>query len=157
MAKISFLWIGKTKEHWIAQGIKHYLSRIRRFVQASSIEIKDPTRRKATTKDRLKEAEESCLKKAMPRTAHVVVLDEAGKTFSSEKFSRFLALRLSQPPAHVVFLLGGPYGVTEAIKGEADLVLSLSPMTFTHEMSRVILLEQIYRALTIEKGLPYHH
>ncbi len=149
MAKISFLWVGKTKEPWIKNGIEIYLKKIKHFVKIDVHTLKD-TKRDGRSR-------EASIVDAIPRDSFCVILDERGRSFTSEAFSKFISQRLTQPPNHIVFLLGGPYGLSPATKDKGDFILSLSPMTFTHEMARVILLEQVYRALTIEKGLPYHH
>jgi len=150
MAKISFLWIGKTKGYWLREGIAFYLKRISHFVQVEVLEPKDPSKKGSKMALALKNL-------ALPKKAYRVLLDESGQEYTSAQFSKFLNQRLRTPPNHVLFLLGGPYGFDELAKGQADHILSLSRLTFTHDMSRVILLEQVYRALAIARGLPYHH
>ena len=150
MAKISFLWIGKTREPWIRDGIALYLKKIAYFVRVEVMEPKDSSKKRSKSVVSLK-------KGSIPERAFKVLLDETGREYSSIEFSRFLNLKLQTPPNHVIFLLGGPYGFHNHTHDMADHCLSLSRLTFTHDMARVILVEQVYRALCIERGLPYHH
>ncbi len=108
--------------------------------------------------DRAAKQEAQHLLKALSRNRDfLVVLDMTGKEMSSEELARFLKKRQEMGISSFCFLVGGAYGVTEEIKRRADLILSLSKMTFTHEMARLILAEQLYRAASINAGSPYHH
>ncbi len=90
-------------------------------------------------------------------TDYVILLDERGKQYGSGEFSAFLAQKMLNGIKRLVFVIGGPYGFSEAVYRKADELLSLSKMTFSHQMVRMIFAEQIYRAMTIMKGEPYHH
>jgi 23S rRNA (pseudouridine1915-N3)-methyltransferase len=96
------------------------------------------------------------IRERVPANSFLVVLDQAGKSFTSEGFARFFGERLSRSTTGLTFVVGGHLGLSQRLIGEADLRLSLSEMTFPHELARVILLEQVYRGLSILKGLPYH-
>lgn len=103
------------------------------------------------------EQEGLALLKALPKGARVVVLDIRGKAMSSEALARFLQKEADSGTRDLCFIIGGAYGLSHEVLKAAHLRLSLSPMTFTHDMSRLILLEQLYRAATINAGEPYHH
>lgn len=144
--KIRLFWLGKTKERYLLEGINYYINLIKPYAKISLIEIKE---------EKGKEIERSLYlegKKILRQTKSYVLLDEKGKMFDSLEFSKFLKEKDS-----IDFLIGGSYGVSTEIKEKASLLLSLSRMTFTHEIARLLLLEQIYRAMTILKGQEYHH
>ena len=149
MSKISFLWPGKTREQWIKVGIDLYVKRIGHFVQVEVREVKEASKRGRGPYD--------CMERSLPPRAFKVILDEGGQEMDSLSFSKFLTQRLNSPPNHVAFIIGGPSGLNQRVLTQGDLTLSLSRMTLTHEMARVFLVEQVYRAITIERGLPYHH
>ncbi len=154
MAKISFLWIGKTREEWIKTGINYYFKRIKHLISASLIEIKPSTSKKGN-----KHAKKDDLEviRFIPSNSIPILLDERGIQFTTPQLSSFIFDKLSIPPNHICLIGGGAYGFNKAVKGKIPLHVSLSPLTFTHEMARVIIMEQVYRAITIQKGYPYHH
>lgn len=144
--KIRIFWLGKTKERYLLEGINHYINLIKPYAKISLIEVKE---------ERGKEIEKSLNlegKKILRQTKAYVLLDERGKMFDSLEFSRLL-----EEKGSIDFIIGGAYGVSDEVKDKASLLLSLSRMTFTHEITRLLLLEQIYRAITIIKGQEYHH
>ena len=153
MAKISFLWIGKTRADWINTGINYYLKRIKHLISASLIEIKPSSKKgnKHLKKDDLE------VIRFIPSNSTPILLDERGMQFTTTQLSSFIFDKLSTPPNHICLIGGGAYGFTQALKEKIPLHISLSPLTFTHEMARVIIMEQVYRAITIQKGYPYHH
>lgn len=147
--------IGKTRETWLKEGIAEYLKRLRPLVRLEVEEIPDVSIRKAGNAEAVKEREAVlCLKRLAPDD-HVILLDERGEMKTSLEFSAFLA-NLSGMRS-VVFVIGGVYGAGEGLRQRANGCLSLSAMTFTHQMVRLVLVEQIYRALMIQNNRPYHY
>lgn len=144
--KIRIFWVGKTKERYLIEGINHYLELLRHMAQISIIEIKDE---KGKTRDDALSLEG---RRVLKQTDSYILLDERGKEFSSKDFARYLKDRGS-----VDFVMGGAFGVSDEVRGKASDTIALSKMTLTHEMTRLVFLEQLYRALTIIKGKEYHH
>jgi len=147
--------IGKIKQGFVLGGEEEYLKRIKPW---TSLELKElPTERLASIPDTKRQEEESKLfLKAIESTDFVVVLDERGKARTSHEFADFFRDKMNEGVGRVVFGIGGAMGWHDATRKRANLLLSLSPMTFTYQMTRLILIEQIYRALAIVKGTPYH-
>jgi 23S rRNA (pseudouridine1915-N3)-methyltransferase len=144
--KVRILWVGRTKQRYLADGIREYLGKIRPFAEVEVVEIKE--QKGGPPGAALRKEGERILK----RTGHYVLLDEKGKGLDSPGLASYLG-----PRSRVEFVLGGAYGVSDEVRDAASDVLSLSPMTLTHEMARLLLLEQIYRALMINAGRGYHH
>ncbi len=145
--KIRLAWVGKTKERFIQEGIEKYLRLLKPFADIAVSEIREE---KGKDIQRMVEKEgERILKLRVP----YVLLDERGKEYTSVAFADFLAAR--QPA--VQFVVGGAYGVSDGVKAAAQSSLALSRMTLTHEMSRLLLVEQLYRAVTITHKRGYHH
>ena len=145
--KIHLVWVGKTKERFILEGVQKYLKLLQPYADVAITEIreekvKDISRMLGRERDRIQRL----------RTPYVL-LDEKGETYDSEAFSRFI----EKQGMSVTFLLGGAFGVSAEVKAMATKRIALSAMTFTHEMSRLILLEQLYRAFTILQKKGYHH
>lgn len=139
--KIKVLFTGKTTDPWIRQGIGAYAGRIRHYVPFELMELRD---------------EEQILK-SLRSTDHLILLDERGASFSSLDWARNLEQKALHFPKDLVFAAGGPYGFPAALQARCQERLSLSPMTFSHQLVRLVFLEQLYRALTIIRGEPYHH
>ncbi len=151
--KIRLLWVGKTKEPWIAEGIEKYMALLRPMAQVSVVEVKEERGKTSGSRDALEKEAERILRQAGSR---FILLDEQGRGMDSPGLARMLAERL-EGQADVDFVIGGPYGVARRVKEAADQRIALSPMTFTHQMARVILLEQVYRALMIKNRRSYHN
>ena len=146
MIKIKLTWTGKTKEKFILEGVAKYLKLLGHYADVSISEIKEE---KGTDTQRMIEKEsERISKSGVP----YILLDEKGKSLSSVEFA---ALIKNQPSVH--FVMGGAFGVSDKVKKEARDIISLSKMTFTHEMVRLFFLEQLYRAFTIINKRGYHH
>jgi len=152
--KIRVLWVGKTQQEWIRDGIEEYASRINRY---APLELSEVREEKGAAADAMRMRECERLKKLLPKQGKVVLLDNRGKGMSSPEFSSFIGKCRDAGAPVLAFAIGGAYGFTDGFRNEADTVLSLSPMTFTHQMVRIFLLEQIYRGFTILNGEPYHH
>ncbi len=139
------------------QGIEFFLKRLKNYYQVNVVETR-AARFSQREMDQAAKQEARHLAKALSRNRDfLVVLDMTGREMSSEELASFLKKRQEMGINSFCFLVGGAYGVTEEIKRRANLVLSLSKMTFTHEMARLILAEQLYRAASINAGSPYHH
>jgi len=154
--KIRLIAVGKTKARYLREGEEDFLARLRRYTSCEMISVKEePVGKGASEKDIRKREAQRLAERTQPG-AVVVILDRRGTPMSSEEFAQFLHRCLLGGRSAVDFIIGGPLGLPEDFLPHAALRLSLSQMTFTHEMTRLILLEQIYRALTILRGEKYH-
>lgn len=152
---LRILQIGKTKETWLKQGIGEYLKRLAPLIKLEIVEIADASIKQAANSSEVKSREAlSCLKRISPDD-YVILLDEHGVEKTSLEFSAFLT-NLSDKK-YVDFVIGGVFGVDDLLRKRADEFISLSTMTFTHQMVRLILVEQIYRALMIQNNRNYHY
>lgn len=152
LLNLRFLWVGKTDEKEYARGIERYRSRIEAFARVEEVVIR-PERERG---DEAARREGARMRENLGSRCRAVALDEKGKMKSSEEFSRMLCDHRDRDARPLAFLVGGASGLSAEIVDGADEVLSLSKMTFPHQMVRVILLEQVYRALSIGAGLRYH-
>lgn len=154
--KIKTIFVGKLQDRYLKEGIDTYRDRISRYVPIELAEVEDEavTAKADHARVKLKEAEK-ILKRVSPDSI-LVALDERGKGFSSEGLAGFIKKSMDSGAKEISFVVGGSLGLGEKVRERSDLVLSLSQMTFTHQMVRIILLEQIYRAFTIIRGEPYH-
>ena len=155
--KIKVICIGKTIKPFLEEGEKEYLNRLKHYSPVEKIEIPDLKNVKKFTKDQIKVAEGKLLLAKVKAGEQIILLDENGKTFSSVDFSKFIQKRFNQGGKGIVFLIGGAYGFSEEVYAKAQGKISLSLMTFSHQMIRMLFFEQLYRAFTIIKGEPYHH
>jgi 23S rRNA (pseudouridine1915-N3)-methyltransferase len=151
---LKILWVGKTKEKDLKNLINEYKKRILNMIPLRIIEIEEERKRNNYNEYFLKKEMERIVEN-LGKDDYLIVLSERGKMMSSEQFSEFLADKFNRNK-NVSFVLGGPWGVSKELEEKANCLLSLSPMTFPHEIARVLLLEQIYRALAIKKGSKYH-
>lgn len=155
--KIKVICIGKTGKNFLVEGENEYLKRLKRYIGFEKIEIPDIKNAKKLTQDLVKSKEGvEILKKTAP-SDFIVLLDEKGKEFTSEKFAEFLQQRFNLGGKTIVFVIGGAYGFSNEVYQRADQKIALSKMTFSHQMIRMLFFEQVYRAMTILKGEPYHH
>jgi 23S rRNA (pseudouridine1915-N3)-methyltransferase len=155
MIRIRIIVIDKTREHFIRDAEHYYLKKLRRFIHVQWIELKSVKHGKRS-KDEILEMEKHKIQKHISPEDYLVSLDAGGKEFTSEEFAGWFEKLLNIYNGWLSFIIGGPLGLSNDIIKISRLRLSLSRFTFTHEMSRIILLEQIYRAFTIIKGNPYH-
>jgi len=149
--RIRILWVGKTRDAAAAGWIDEYRRRLARFCPIEIVEVRDAAGKGAARSSR----EGKTLAAKIEKRGLTVALDESGREMSSEELARWLGKTL-ESRGEITFLLGGPDGLGDGLAGTAGLTLSLSRLTFTHEMARVLLLEQLYRAFTILEGTPYH-
>lgn len=154
--KTELIQVGKTiNKHFIA-GINDYVERISHYMPFHITTIPELKNTKALTEQQQKEREGEMILKMLQPSDTVVLLDEHGKEYRSIEFASWLE-RQQQTARRLVFVIGGPYGFSDAVYDRANQKVSLSKMTFSHQMIRLIFTEQIYRACTIIKGEPYHH
>jgi 23S rRNA (pseudouridine1915-N3)-methyltransferase len=155
--KLSILWVGKTKDRRISGLAGEYAERIGRYCKLTLVEIRDARGSgSAGPGPRMEEEGKRILKALRPGELRVA-LDERGREMTSVEFAGFLGKALEGCPSGVQFILGGPFGLSEEVREAADRSCALSRMTLTHEMARLVALDQIYRAFTILKGEGYHH
>ena len=155
--KIKLICIGKTDAEYLKQGIAVYEKRLTHYTGFEIIEIPDIRNSKNMSEAQQKEAEGKKILDLINNTDKLVLLDEKGKEFTSEKFASFFEKQLLQSIRSLVFVIGGPYGFSQELYERAGEKLALSQMTFSHQMIRLFFVEQVYRAHTIMKGEPYHH
>jgi 23S rRNA (pseudouridine1915-N3)-methyltransferase len=155
--KIKLLAIGKTDEAALRSLIEQYEKRLRHYGSFELLIIPDIKNRKHLSIAQQQEKEGVQLLKKVNSGAQLVLLDERGKTLSSVGFSQYLQKKMNAGTRELVFAIGGPYGFSKAVYQQATGTLSLSSMTFSHQMIRLFMVEQLYRAFTILKNEPYHH
>ncbi|MBQ2103023.1 MAG: 23S rRNA (pseudouridine(1915)-N(3))-methyltransferase RlmH [Bacteroidales bacterium] len=153
---IKLLTVGKTDVKWVKEGLDLYVARLSHYVPFTLKEIPQLKNVSALTRDQIREREGELILKAVRPADEVILLDERGREFRSLDFARYLEEKL-QRGRDVVFVIGGAYGFSEAVYARSDGKVSLSKMTFSHQMVRTLFAEQLYRAFTIIKGEPYHH
>lgn len=155
--KAELLVIGKTDSNIIRDGIEVYKKRLVHYLPYEMKVIPDIKNTKNMSVDQQKTKEGSLILDNLSSSDFVVLLDEKGKEFTSVGFSSFIEQKMITGIKKVVFIIGGPYGFSQDVYNRANSKLSLSKMTFSHQMVRMIFTEQLYRAMTIIKGEPYHH
>ena len=157
LMKITLLTVGKTDRDWVRQGLDIYVSRLKHYIPFSIIEIPELKNVSALTKDQIKTREGELILKNIRPTDDVILLDERGKEYSSVELAKVIQDKISYEGKDIVYVIGGAYGFSDPVYKRANSKLSLSRMTFSHQMVRAIFAEQIYRAFTIMRGEPYHH
>lgn len=155
--KITLLSIGKTEEKYLLQGIDIYLKRLKHYIKLKILELPELKNTKGLSQDQQKTKEAELVLKKITATDFVVLLDERGQELSSFQFADLLSKRMLASTQNLVFVIGGPYGFDTSVYQRANEKLSLSKLTFSHQMVRLFFVEQVYRAFTILKGEPYHH
>lgn len=154
--KITLLAVGKTSKGWIADALGIYAGRLSHYVNFSIVELPELKNAGAMAPAQIKTREGASILSALRPDDHVILLDEHGAQHGSVEFSKELQKLLSAG-RNIVFVVGGSYGFCKEVYDRADSMLSLSRMTFSHQMVRVFFAEQLYRAFTIIKGEPYHN
>lgn len=155
MLNIKIIAVGRVKEKSYSDLISKYEKRLKPYAKFEIIELQSEPFKKEQDKDKVKKNEEEKFLKIMERNnkSLIIALDERGKEFTSQKFAEFLKAEKGE----IIFLIAGALGFTEKIKNSANINISLSQLTFPHEMARMIVMEQIYRAITILKNKKYHY
>ena len=146
--KINLVTIGKLKEKFLVEGVEEYLRRIKNFAKVDVREISEC---------RTVDEEGKKLLAQVPRESFLIVLDVAGVELTSEQLAEKISSLTLRGVSDITFLIGGAFGLSDEVRKAANLRLSLSQMTFTHQMARLIIVEQIYRAFKINRGEPYHY
>lgn len=153
---LRILWVGKTRNAPMRSLVEDYVGRMQRLLSCTVLELPDPARKKGFRGQALCDAEALVFEAALSHDCRHVALDEKGRQLSSIEFARWFENEQNRGTKGVEFVIGGPEGLGSNVLSRAHLRLSLGKMTWTHEMSRVLLLEQIYRAQCILKKIPYH-
>ena len=155
--KITLLTVGKTDISWVKSGIKTYVSRLKYYIPFTMVEIPELKNVSALSREQIKTREGELLLKQIRPGEDVILLDEHGKEFTSVQWADVLEKKISLGGRDSTFIIGGAYGFSEDVYQRANSKISLSKMTFSHQMVRTIFVEQLYRAFTIMRGEPYHH
>ncbi len=155
--KVVLLSVGKTDEDFYAQAMDIFRKRLSHYIPFDLEFVPDVKNTKNLSEKEQKSLEGEALLNRIRQGDHVVLLDDKGKQYSSVEFSRFMEKKAHSVSKRLVFVIGGPYGFPDDVYRRANEKLSLSRMTFTHQMVRLVFVEQLYRAMTILNGEPYHH
>ena len=155
--KITLLVVGKTEDKYIVEGIEKYVGRLKHYIGFNMTVIPELKNTRNLTEAQQKSKEGEMILKHLNNTDFVILLDEKGKKYTSVQFANYLNKQMIGSVQHMAFIIGGPYGFNESIYKRAKGSISLSDMTFSHQMVRLFFVEQLYRAFTILKGEPYHH
>lgn len=155
--KTTLIVIGKTDAGYLAEAIDEYKSRLAHYLPFEMEVIPDVKNVKNLSEAQQKEKEGELIQKSVQAGDYLVLLDDKGKEYTSMQFAAYMEKKMQTVPKRLVFVVGGPYGFSEAVYGAASEKISLSKMTFSHQMIRLIFIEQIYRAMTILNHEPYHH
>ena len=155
--KIKIIVIGKTHKSFLIDGENEYLKRLKRYVPIEKVEIPDLKNAKKLSQQEIKQKEGENILQRLDSGDYLILLDEKGKTFSSLKFSKWLQEKMNRSYKKLVFVIGGAYGFSDEVYSRANEKIALSEMTFSHQMIRMIFIEQVYRAFSILNNEPYHH
>lgn len=155
--KITLLTVGKTDRNWVRQGMDIYVSWLKHYITFQVCEIPELKSVSSLSREQIKTKEGELILKNIKADSEVILLDEHGKEYSSVEWSRILEGKISRAGKDIVFVIGGAYGFSDEVYRRSNGAISLSRMTFSHQMVRAIFVEQLYRAFTIMRGEPYHH
>jgi 23S rRNA (pseudouridine1915-N3)-methyltransferase len=155
--KLTLICMGKTKERFIQEGIAKYSGYLKHYADGEIRELKEEKIQDLRDAPLIRKKEAERILTSLPAQAFLVALDERGQEFTSHEFADFLNKTLESGIRDIVFVIGGALGLDECVTGRANKTLALSRWTLTHEMARLVLLEQLYRAFTIIKGKTYHY
>ncbi len=155
--KITLLTVGKTEMSFVKQGLETFTKRIGHYTKFAVQEIALPKQKGKIPPQRQQEREAKQILKQIPAGAQIILLDENGSTMNSHQFADFLQNRMNRGTKDIVFIIGGPYGFHPDLRKQAQEIISLSRMTFSHQLIRLIFTEQLYRAFTILNNEPYHN
>lgn len=152
--KVRVIVVGRNERGFVADGVEHYVKRLQRSIDLEVVVLPDAGKGDVGYQQR---AESERILAALRPGERLVVLDERGRSATSPGFAALLGAWRDQGVRQVAFVIGGAYGMTDAVREKADLVLSLSSMVFPHQLVRVLFVEQLYRAFSILQGTGYHH
>jgi 23S rRNA (pseudouridine1915-N3)-methyltransferase len=156
MLKIKIIVIDRTRSPFLKEGEALYLKRLQRYAQMDWIEVKPVRIKKGRSEEEILSAEDKAITQKLGERDYLVALDRSGQEYESKELAEWLNRTSSHINGGLCFIIGGPLGLSKELLNRSNMVLSLSKLTFTHEMSRLFLLEQIYRAFTILGGHQYH-
>lgn len=155
--KITFLTIGKTTFPFVKEGCDIFIKRIKHYTPFELVELPELKNVSSLSREQIKEREGELILKNIKESDKVILLDERGKDYTSIEWSKVMEKEMTSGTKSIVFIVGGAYGFSQKIYGRANSLLSLSSMTFSHQIIRLFFVEQLYRAFTIIKGEPYHN
>lgn len=155
--RITLLTVGKTDIPWVREGLEMYVSRLKHYVPFTVVEIPELKNVSSLSKEQIKQKEGELILKNVRPSDDVILLDEHGKEFRSVEFAAALGEKMSRTSGDICYVIGGAYGFSRQVYDRAGSLLSLSKMTYSHQLVRTVFAEQLYRAFTILKGEPYHH
>ena len=155
--KITLLAIGRTEEEYLRSGMAIYMDRLKRYISFSTWELPALKHRNKINEAEQMKREGVMILNGLGKADKLFLLDERGMEYDSVMFAKFLQGKMNESLKSIVFAVGGPYGFSEDVRERANGMISLSKMTFSHQMVRLFFVEQLYRAMTILKGEPYHH
>lgn len=155
--KLQILCVGRLSEAYLRDGCEEFARRLRHYLPLTIEELKEHKAGKKPDLRRTIAVEGERMLERIPQSAFVIVLDEGGKSLGTLQLTETLQQHMVEGRSLWTLIIGGPYGLSDAVRRRADLVLSLSAMTLTHQMARLLLLEQLYRSCTIIRNEPYHH
>ncbi len=155
--KIKLIVVGRTNAPYLLEGEKEYVKRLKHYIKFEEIIIKDVKQSGKLSKSELKKKEGKLILEKLEHSDHVILLDDKGKSHSSFEFANFMQQKMNSGLKSLVFVVGGAFGFSDEIYQKANSKLSLSKMTFSHQMVRFIFKEQLYRGFSILKGEKYHH
>lgn len=151
--KISLIWIDKTKDKYLLELIDDYLHRLSKYVKYNILELSSI--RGQTDRGNVLITETKQILNALNKESYKIILDDKGQSFTTMNFARFIEKHQTLSTKELAFIIGGHFGLSDEVKQKGDLIMSLSSLTFTHDMTRLILVEQLYRAYTIINNHPY--
>lgn len=155
--KIKIICIGKTEINYLREGCAMYLDKLTHYCPIEYVEIPDNKKLKSLSIKEQKNREGKLIINALESSDKLILLDEKGKLYTSLEFSQFIQKQINTSLKKIVYVIGGAYGFSEEIYDKSDAMISLSPMTFSHQMVRLIFFEQLYRGFSILHNEPYHH
>lgn len=155
--KITLMQVGGTVDKYLKSGVAEYVKRLSHYTKFSIVEIADLKNAAKLSRDELKKREGEEILKRLSNDDQVILLDNRGKMYSSEEFADFIQGNMNRSTRHLVFIIGGAFGFSDEVYSRANGQFSLSRMTFSHRMIRLLFTEQLYRAFTILRNEPYHH
>ncbi|PWD97949.1 23S rRNA (pseudouridine(1915)-N(3))-methyltransferase RlmH [Marinilabilia rubra] len=155
--KVLLLMVGKTSEKWLNEGVESYYKRLNHYLPFDAKVLPDIKNAGKIKPEALKQLEGEAILKVLDKSDRLILLDEGGKHFSSRDFAGFMEKQMLAGTRRLVFVIGGAWGFSDEVYKHSNSKISLSRMTFSHQMVRLIFAEQLYRAMTILKNEPYHH
>ncbi len=155
--KLVLLMTGKTDQAWIRDGVAEYGKRISRYSRFEIVTLPEVKKTGNSTTGRVKEREAEKILSYLRSDDHAVLLDEHGKEYSTLEMAAWLQSAMMLPAKRIVFIIGGPWGFDSSVTARANHIISLSRLTFSHQVVRLLFAEQLYRILSVNAGDPYHH